>query len=1008
MPARPSPRSLFPLRGARAAAVVAMILVGSQLPAPAQETGGTPTPALKSAPTPRAAEELLGRSRELEGSDFDGALRFAREALAEARRSGHRVEEIQALLQVGRTLRLLHDYPGTMATAREGLALVAAAGDEAARGKFLVLLGTTQWNLAQLADATGSFLEALRIADTLGDKALAMSAHNGLGLARARYDDHAGAVEHLEKALQLAEELNDPPRLASMLNNVGNHYLETKNYPRARELFERAVALLDGSGDNRALGYLRLNLGEVALATGDLALARQQLEEALAICTRHKIPRGIAVIHHLLATLERRSGRPDLARAHLQASLALAEKLNNPDLFVAIYREAVSTEEAAGDFRAALDYSARLAEKTEAIRGEKSRLHAAEVQARFEAEARTREIELLQRDKRLHAANLALKEAELRQARAQRYAYGAVFALVVSVVAAVVIGRVRARARAIRRVLEKTRVAKAQAEAASAQKSRQLSAATHDLLESEARFRSAFEHSALGIALVSLEGRWLRVNQALCDIVGYTPEEMLALDFQAFTHPDDLRADLQFVGELLRGERASYHMEKRYLHKTGEVVWIWLDVSLVREPGTDEPRYFVSQVQDITTRKRAEEHLRAAKAEAERANAAKNEFLSRISHELRTPLNAILGFGQLLQMDRANGARQRESVDQILTAGRHLLGLIDEVLDITQIEAGRLTVSHGPASLRGVVRETLELLRPLAAANAVWLADEVGIEAGAQVKADPQRLKQVLLNLLSNAVNYNRRGGSVSLAGARQENGRWRLTVTDTGVGMTAAEIEKIFAPFTRLPAAQRTAGSGLGLALSKALTEAMGGTLGVRSEPGQGSEFWVEFPAAENALLPVRNLTPGAGRNHDGDSVPGTQSPTVLYIEDNVANLQLVEHLFANRSDRRLLSATHGGLGLELARKQRPDVILLDVHLPDMPGAEVLRALREQPETAAVPIIVISADATTAQIRRFRALGACDYITKPFDLKELLAAVDAALAAAVAATTTAYDTRAA
>ena len=498
------------------------------------------------------------------------------------------------------------------------------------------------------------------------------------------------------------------------------------------------------------------------------------------------------------------------------------------------------------------------------------------------------------------------------------------------------------------------------------------------------------------MALVARDGRWLRVNRALCDVVGYSVEEMLSTDFQSLTHPDDLAPDVRKVEQMLCGEINAYHLEKRYFHKAGHVVWIGLDVSLVRDD-RGQPRYFISQVQDITGRKQAAEALQAAKEEAARANNAKSEFLSRTSHELRTPLNAILGFGQLLEIEDLT-ARQRQSVGHVLSAGQHLLGLINDVLDMAKVENGRMTLSVEPVLLAAAAREALDLVQPLASAVSVRLLP-LPEEKEIHVAADPRRLRQVLLNLLSNAIKFNRPGGEVALGWRLAEDGRRVcVEVADTGMGMTQQECELIFSPFTRLPTAEKIEGTGLGLTLTRALTEAMGGSVRVRSIPGQGSVFTVELATGiAPAALP--------------DWLGGPASPPVepvslrmlewpaggslLYIEDNLTNLQLVEHLVEDHAPGlRLMSAMQGRLGLDLAREHRPDLILLDLNLPDLHGSEVLQALRRQSGTARVPVVVISADATDEQIRRMRMLGVFDYLTKPFVVTDFIRVLEEVLRA--------------
>jgi signal transduction histidine kinase/CheY-like chemotaxis protein len=364
-----------------------------------------------------------------------------------------------------------------------------------------------------------------------------------------------------------------------------------------------------------------------------------------------------------------------------------------------------------------------------------------------------------------------------------------------------------------------------------------------------------------------------------------------------------------------------------------------------------------------------------ARAEAERASLAKSDFLSRMSHELRTPLNAVLGFSQLLALDELDG-RQREAVEQINRGGRHLLELINEVLDIASIEAGRLSLSIEPVDLQNVVDEAVGLIRPIAAERRVTV-ETAGIEG--TVLADRQRLKQILLNLLSNAVKYDRPGGSVRVD-VISSGQTHRIRVSDTGPGIDPALLERLFTPFDRLGAeASGVEGSGVGLALSRRLAEAMGGALGVESQPGRGSTFWVELEAAvESEAYPAPEDVGVAGA---GSAARGT----VLYVEDNPANMRLVEHIVERRAGVRLITAMLGALGVELARQHRPDLILLDLNLPDVPGTTVLAQLQADPSTATIPVVVISADATPGQVERLLAAGARDYLTKPIDVVRLM-----------------------
>ncbi|GEM86049.1 PAS domain S-box protein [Meiothermus granaticius] len=759
------------------------------------------------------------------------------------------------------------------------------------------------------------------------------------------------------------------------------------------------------------------------------------------------------------------------------------------------------------------------------------------------------------------------------------------------------------------------------------------------LRESEERFRSAFDLASIGMALLTVEGHYLRVNPVLCAMLGYQQEELLGADFQHLTHPDDLGQDLELGYQVLRGEIESFSREKRYLHKKGQVVWVLLNVALIRD-STGNPLYYINQVVDISQRRQVEEALqksealyrgmvealeegivlqdagghiveandaaervlgltrdqmmgrtsmdprwravhedgsdfpgdthpamltlrtgepqrnvimgihkpdrslswllvntqalvaaggdqpyavvtsfldiseqkraemelralqerlsslltsspvviysaqlgdrwplevsfvsenvqritgfaaerfsepdfweerlhpedreatladlqpllqqgsqvqeyrwqhadgsyhwmrdeqrllrdqtgsplevvgtwadvsqqktlqeiRAAQQAAEQANRAKSEFLSRMSHELRTPMNAILGFGQLLQMENPTPA-QRESIEQILKAGRHLLQLINEVLDISRIEAGRMTLSLEPLHLDEVVQECLNLVRLVAGSRNIQLNFPAPESCHPIIQADRQRLKQVLLNLLSNAIKYNHDGGMVSLFCRETAEGTLMVGVQDTGPGIAPELLERLFTPFDRLGAEQgREEGTGLGLALSKALIEAMQGRLWAESTLGQGSTFWVELPLAS----PMPTLEPARPAIEPPQGVPDG-ARNLLYIEDNLANLRLVERVLARWPNVQLLSAMQGRLGLELALSQPPDLILLDLHLPDLPGQEVLARLKAHPQTRAIPVIVLSADASDHQIERLLTQGATAYLTKPLDLE--------------------------
>lgn len=398
-------------------------------------------------------------------------------------------------------------------------------------------------------------------------------------------------------------------------------------------------------------------------------------------------------------------------------------------------------------------------------------------------------------------------------------------------------------------------------------------------------------------------------------------------------------------------------------------------------PSKDEIGQMEDKMAEAAVRLEAE-HIRAlaSRDEAMAATRAKDEFLSRMSHELRTPLTAVIGFGQLLQLSDLSDD-DRESADLVVKAGRHLLSLINEVLDIARIETGHLSLSLEPIAVHDVVEEAIALLGPVASARQVLIEDDT--DRSAVVMADRQRAKQVVLNLVSNAIKYNRHGGRVTLRTSCPAPGTVRLAVTDTGLGISADGLERIFAPFERLDAVQTTVeGTGVGLALSKALVEAMGGAVGVTSELRVGSTFWFDLVEAEAPAVDV--ASPAATEANAG----GRTSGTVLYIEDNPANVCLMERLFRDRPER-LEVVAQGSLGIDLARRLQPRLVLLDLHLPDMDGHEVLARLRAEPATTDLPVVVLSADASPRRAERLVDQGAVGYVTKPIDVAELLDVVE-------------------
>lgn len=396
---------------------------------------------------------------------------------------------------------------------------------------------------------------------------------------------------------------------------------------------------------------------------------------------------------------------------------------------------------------------------------------------------------------------------------------------------------------------------------------------------------------------------------------------------------------------------------------------------------------FLTVGRDVTERFQVEEAARRAEA-AEDSNRIRGEFLSRMNHELRTPLNAILGFAQLMIMNDATES-QKESAQQIMKGGTHLLTLIDEIRDSTGIDQGGFSVECAALPLSIAVDEAVTLTEFLAQERGVTMTVPAAA-CSTWILADKVRFRQVLLNLISNAIKYNAEGGEVIVSAEETESGYARLTVADTGPGIEPEMMARMFTPFDRLGAERsEVEGTGLGLVLSKRLVEAMHGRIDVSSEPGVGSKFSVELPVAAAGSF---EADIGLLLEESLEAVEATRTHKVLYIEDQLSNLRLIERVFDKRPRVSLVAAMQGQLGIEIARQDPPSMILLDMNLPDISGDEVLKRLRQDPRTQFVPVVIVSADATEMTTKRMLAAGALDYLTKPVDVTRLLELVDAQL----------------
>ena len=531
---------------------------------------------------------------------------------------------------------------------------------------------------------------------------------------------------------------------------------------------------------------------------------------------------------------------------------------------------------------------------------------------------------------------------------------------------------------------------------------------SHDALaQSEARLKQVMAVTGEGIWDWDLRSNRVRHNDRWCAMLGLDDDYIdHPLDaFAALLHQDDRDTVMARLHDCLAG-KGSYTSEHRMLRADGTSIWVQDRGDVVERDREGQPLRMLGSIADISERKRFEEALvrlnheleqrveqrtaqmATALDEAERANAAKSEFLSRMSHELRTPLNAILGFGQLLESDPEHllTATQIDNVREILHAGNHLLELVNEVLDLSRIESGRLELDLEAVAVAPLLDACAAQIRPLAAARKISCSVERC--APCAVQADPLRLREVLINLLSNAVKYNREGGAIWLSCTSTGEQRLRISVRDSGRGIAATALPRLFKPFERMESAyDGIEGTGIGLALAKKLVEAMHGDIGVDSAPGQGSTFWFELPLSQAAS----GMEAGSAK---AAAVPATRggSRKLLYVEDNPGNLKLVRKILAARKDFTLLDAGSAEAGLEIAMNQRPDLILLDINLPGMDGFEALRRLRDDRATRDIPVIAVTANAMCCDVERGKAAGFSEYLTKPIDVARFFDVLDRCL----------------
>ena len=493
------------------------------------------------------------------------------------------------------------------------------------------------------------------------------------------------------------------------------------------------------------------------------------------------------------------------------------------------------------------------------------------------------------------------------------------------------------------------------------------------------------------IVMLDPQGRIMSWNSGAQRIKGYSAEEIVGQSFTRFYSSKDAERGAPTRDLEAARTRGRFEDEGWRMRRDGSTFWANIVLTAVLDH-VGNLRGFAQLTRDLTGRRQAEDEIAKAKAVAEKTSLASVEFLSGMSHELRTSLNAILGFAQLMESEQQPPPTpsQKESVAKIVQAGWYLMELINEVMDLAMIESGRLSWSLEPMSLADVMHECRAAIEPQAQKSGIRMTLPE-IDGQCFIKADRTRVKQVLTNLLSNAIKYNRPGGSVVVECTVSAPQRVRISVTDTGAGMQPDQLAQLFRPFSRVgQETSAAAGAGIGLVVTKRLVELMGGAIGVRSHVGKGSVFWIEL------------VTAAAPRLTAGDEAripltgpvirPGAAPRTLLYVEDNPANLQLVEQIIARRPDMRLLSARNGPLGIALARSARPDVILMDINLPGMSGIKAMQMLRAETVTAHIPVVALSANAIPRDIERGLEAGFFRYLTKPIKVAEFMETLDVAL----------------